>query len=93
MIVQARLEERDSNKKFIERLFPEIRITNGSSYDQWVVDMGKAIENYVQDLEKSKLDESKSESDKLQAQVHHYKSVIDKTVCRHAIHNFSSINC
>lgn len=75
-IGRVRLEEQRANKQFIQRLFPEISVPANTTQDQWFNDVEKAIEHHVTALQDSK----NADITKLEAELQHYKTIIDDTV-------------
>lgn len=79
IVSKVRTEEQELHRKFIERLFPDISIANDLSSDKWNESVEKTIKQYISDLENSKLQDNQAEVTKLQAQIKHYKTIIDDT--------------
>ncbi|KAK5647613.1 hypothetical protein RI129_002505 [Pyrocoelia pectoralis] len=79
IVSKVRIEEQELHRKFIERLFPDISIANDLSSDKWNESVEKTIKQYISDLENSKLQDNQAEVTKLQAQIKHYKTIIDDT--------------
>ncbi|KAF5308177.1 hypothetical protein FQR65_LT06357 [Abscondita terminalis] len=76
---KVRIEEQEQHRKFIQRIFPDITISNDLPSDQWNDSVEKTIKKYVSDVENLKLQDNQAELSKLQAQVKHYKTIIDDT--------------
>ncbi|KAJ8925632.1 hypothetical protein NQ315_009477 [Exocentrus adspersus] len=75
-------KERDSQKEFIQRLFPEIEDLHVITSDDWQTEFGKSIRNYISNLKEKSAPSSMNTSqsvEKLQAQLQHYKTIIDDT--------------
>lgn len=49
------------------------------SQDKWLENLEKAIETHIASLQESK----SSDVAKLEAELKHYKAIIDDTVCKH----------
>lgn len=79
-MLRIRSEEQDSQKKFIQRLFPDIPIPSNLQHEDFVTYVEEAIQKYVSNLEKSKSENQTEVVTKLQAQIQHYKTIIDDTV-------------
>lgn len=78
-----RQKEQDSQKQFIQRLFPEIvALKSAASNEDWQQEFGRLIENYLENLKKkpSPKKESVSDDSSLRLQVVKYKNIIDETV-------------
>ncbi|XP_018576892.1 ribosome-binding protein 1 isoform X3 [Anoplophora glabripennis] len=80
---EIRVKEQDSQKEFIQRLFPEIEDLQVATAEDWQAEFGKLIRNYVSDLKKQQTrprsPENSQNTAKLQAQLQHYKDIIDDT--------------
>ncbi|XP_049819717.1 ribosome-binding protein 1 isoform X2 [Aethina tumida] len=77
-----RQKEQDSQKQFIQRLFPEIvALKSAASNEDWQQEFGRLIENYLENLKKkpSPKKESVSDDSSLRLQVVKYKNIIDET--------------
>ncbi|VEN59319.1 unnamed protein product [Callosobruchus maculatus] len=81
-------KEREAQKQFIERLFPDISHTlKKVTYDDWQTECNRLISSYVERLKKGKESTNGRASSpqksqdvaKLQAQLLHYKNIIDDT--------------
>nr|CAH7768422.1 unnamed protein product [Callosobruchus chinensis] len=81
-------KEREAQKQFIERLFPDISFAPKKvTDDDWQAEFNRAISSYVERLKKGKESTNGSPSSpqksqdvaKLQAQLLHYKNIIDDT--------------
>ncbi|KAJ8942327.1 hypothetical protein NQ318_005319 [Aromia moschata] len=81
---EIRAKEQDSQKQFIQRLFPDIGALKAVSSEDWQTEFGKLIGSYVTDLKKQQKapappPEKSKDVSELQAQLRHYKNIIDDT--------------
>ncbi|XP_050505576.1 ribosome-binding protein 1-like isoform X9 [Diabrotica virgifera virgifera] len=79
-------KEQDSQKQFMQRLFPDIEALKTLNSSDWQDQCAKLIEKYVRSLKEEQQHSSQhsspqksSEVIKLQAQIEHYKNTIDDT--------------
>uniref|UniRef100_A0A1Y1JSX7 Ribosome receptor lysine/proline rich domain-containing protein n=1 Tax=Photinus pyralis TaxID=7054 RepID=A0A1Y1JSX7_PHOPY len=79
IVSKVRTEEQDLHRKFMERLFPDLSFANDLTCDKWNESAEKTIKQYISDLENSKTQDNQGEITKLQAQIKHYKTIIDDT--------------
>ncbi|KAF5303624.1 hypothetical protein FQA39_LY09871 [Lamprigera yunnana] len=79
IVSKIKTEEQELHRKFIQRLFPDISISNDLPSEQWSNSVEQTIKKYVSDLENLKSQDTQAEVSKLQAQVKHYKNIIDDT--------------
>ncbi|KAK4885227.1 hypothetical protein RN001_001498 [Aquatica leii] len=79
IVSKVRTEEQELHRAFIQRLFPDITISNDLPSDQWKNSVEKTIKKYISEVENLKLQGNEAEVSKLQAQVKHYKTIIDDT--------------
>lgn len=72
-----RLEEQETSKQFIQRLFTNstIKFTDNLPYDQWMLKAGDDIKNYIQQLEVNS-----NKVSNLESVVQQYTTVIDSMV-------------
>ncbi|KAJ8944172.1 hypothetical protein NQ314_009534 [Rhamnusium bicolor] len=68
-----RAKEQDSQKEFIQRLFPEIEGLQAVSSEEWQTEFGKLIKIYVSNLKTQQKNRSQDVS-KLEVQLQHYKN-------------------
>ncbi|XP_044263237.1 ribosome-binding protein 1 isoform X2 [Tribolium madens] len=71
--------EKDVQREFIQRLFPEIqdeKIMNANAFES---DGEKFIRSYINDLKKQSSKENEPDASQLKLQLKHYKDVIDNT--------------
>lgn len=75
-------KEQDSQKQFIQRLFPEIDGLKTVTSDDWQTEFGKLIRNYISNFQNQQRQSPQKTQDvtKLHAQIQHYKNIIDDTV-------------
>ena len=76
-------QEQDSLKKLLQRIFPDIKVTE-KSHDRWMSTFEEKVTIAISELRKDISDESRQELEKqnksLQGLVSHYKEIIDDTV-------------
>lgn len=81
-MLKAKLEEQQVNRRFIQRLFPEVQALGDISQNQWLVEVEKLIQNHLKKKENVPAAKTEANADvaKLQAQIASYKTIIDDTV-------------
>ncbi|XP_072388593.1 uncharacterized protein alt isoform X7 [Diabrotica undecimpunctata] len=75
-------KEQESQKQFMQRLFPDIEALKTLNAGDWQDQCTKLIEKYVRSLKEEQQHSSPQKSSeviKLQAQIEHYKNTIDDT--------------
>ncbi|KAG5890213.1 hypothetical protein JTB14_028755 [Gonioctena quinquepunctata] len=78
-------KEQDSQKQFIQRLFPDIEGLSTVTTEDWHAECGKFIQNYVNNLKIQQNQtppsspQKSQEIAKLETQLQHYKNIIDDT--------------
>lgn len=80
-IQKAQKQEQEMNRKFLQRLFPDIKVSDSLPQEQWVVQIEKSIDKHVKNLAQPKLPEPNLEVPKLKAEIERYKGAIDESVC------------
>lgn len=73
---KVRLQEQEQYREFIQRLFPDIKITTETSQEKWLENVESAIEKHIVNIQETK----SGDVSKLQAELKYYKSIIDDTV-------------
>ncbi|XP_023017045.2 SMC superfamily domain-containing protein aluminum tubes isoform X2 [Leptinotarsa decemlineata] len=76
--------EQNSQKLFIQRLFPDIDDLHAVTADDWQAECGKLIQSYINNLKNRQSQTQPPPSQnievvELQAQLQHYKSILDET--------------
>lgn len=61
---------------FIQRLFPDIKISTETSQEKWLENIEGAIEKHIAAIQETK----SGDVSKLQAELKYYKTIIDDTV-------------
>nr|XP_022907683.1 ribosome-binding protein 1 isoform X6 [Onthophagus taurus] len=80
-VTKIKLEQESMNKKFIQRLFPNIKVNENVTHEEWCEQIEGAISRYVNELEKPKTPEpvDNSELIKLQTENKRFKVIIADT--------------
>ncbi|KAK9737158.1 hypothetical protein QE152_g10940 [Popillia japonica] len=79
-IAAIKQQEQLQQKTLLERLFPNIKLSDSLLYDQWISQMECAIESYIKDLERPKTPEAVDNTEilKLQLQLQKNKQSLDE---------------
>lgn len=88
-----RTEEQEKCRKFVQRLFPDVTLSNN---DNWMTEAESAVKKFISDLEKREEEKEEVEESttatagsvdvaRLQAQVAQYRNIIEDTVSSYFI--------
>ena len=84
------MEQEKLTKTLLERIFPEIKVSE-KSHDQWLKVFEEKVNTVLTELKKKNTVDNHSELEKqnknLQDMVSHYKQIIDDTVSFYYIYN------
>lgn len=73
---QILTKEQNAHKQFLQRLFPDVEVTETESFHQWQNDFEKAVRAHFA----SSQPDNAVDVAKLHSEVQHYKQIIDETV-------------
>ncbi|XP_017776319.1 PREDICTED: ribosome-binding protein 1 isoform X2 [Nicrophorus vespilloides] len=82
MITNARAEEQQAGKDFVQRLFPSIQVPSSLPHDKWEEQVVKSVEDQLQKLKAAaavgKVDHS-ADLARMTSKISDYKKIIDET--------------
>lgn len=92
VIQKVKVEQEELTKTLLQRIFPEIKVSE-KSHDQWLKVFEEKVNTALDELKKKDIVDVHSELEKqnksLQDMVSHYKQIIDDTVSFFVIFVFS----